>query len=262
MENKVFNIQSKTGEIYSFTIERGGIANDESGKLDKASCAFLDHADGTSSQFYWNEYEGHYQVASVAVSQALRNQGIGVSIYKALIDEALSKGKSFHSDCTVSSEALKIYPKLAKQGFDVHYAPDEEVAISQPAEEATPSRPKGSQQFIRDKQPVAWITGKHSNNKEIEPNYIKALTAEKPEFHLYIAGQNYGPYTKQQVVSYIEEGRVNSSDFAWKEGLADWTKIVDLNLNNKKPNFNIYPERLKNIEQQDLEINHNIAAII
>jgi len=40
--------------------------------------------------------------------------------------------------------------------------------------------------------------------------------------------QRYGPYTIEQVRSYIGSGHFSLDDLAWHEGIADWTRITSI----------------------------------
>jgi hypothetical protein len=38
-------------------------------------------------------------------------------------------------------------------------------------------------------------------------------------------GQNYGPYTLDQIHEYLANGTVSESDWAWYEGCTDWLPV-------------------------------------
>jgi hypothetical protein len=38
-------------------------------------------------------------------------------------------------------------------------------------------------------------------------------------------GENFGPYTLEELAGYIEEGRFGVNDLAWREGMTDWQPI-------------------------------------
>ncbi|MCR3923056.1 MAG: DUF4339 domain-containing protein [Firmicutes bacterium] len=48
---------------------------------------------------------------------------------------------------------------------------------------------------------------------------------------VFIDNQQYGPYLKEEIVRYIEEGRITSDSFIWRPGFLDWkaaTQVEDL----------------------------------
>jgi hypothetical protein len=45
---------------------------------------------------------------------------------------------------------------------------------------------------------------------------------------IYRNGQQYGPYTLDDVRQYCAQGRIAQSDFAWAEGMPNWTTIETL----------------------------------
>jgi hypothetical protein len=47
-------------------------------------------------------------------------------------------------------------------------------------------------------------------------------------FFLFLNGQQAGPYTEDQLRQFLAAGQVQGSDFAWREGLADWAPIATL----------------------------------
>jgi len=42
------------------------------------------------------------------------------------------------------------------------------------------------------------------------------------EWHCSINNTRYGPISKDQLLSWLAEGRVSSSDLVWREGMAEW----------------------------------------
>jgi hypothetical protein len=41
-------------------------------------------------------------------------------------------------------------------------------------------------------------------------------------WHCNIGGQQYGPITREELISWIEDGRVSAVDQVWCEGMAEW----------------------------------------
>ena len=45
------------------------------------------------------------------------------------------------------------------------------------------------------------------------------------EIHVFQEGQQFGPFSKAQLESYLWEGNVQRSDLAWVEGQEDWLPL-------------------------------------
>ncbi len=43
-----------------------------------------------------------------------------------------------------------------------------------------------------------------------------------PKLHLAIQGQQYGPYSLEQIREYVREGRIQGDTLVWAEGMSDW----------------------------------------
>ncbi|QYK53831.1 MAG: SPFH domain-containing protein [Fimbriimonadaceae bacterium] len=43
-----------------------------------------------------------------------------------------------------------------------------------------------------------------------------------PQVHIAVNGQQYGPYTMDQLSQYVKEGRVQADTMVWMEGMASW----------------------------------------
>jgi len=54
------------------------------------------------------------------------------------------------------------------------------------------------------------------------------------EIHLTINGEQRGPYTNDEVRYMLQQGEIQLSDYAWKEGLTDWITLADL-LGQRQP---------------------------
>jgi len=50
------------------------------------------------------------------------------------------------------------------------------------------------------------------------------------QIHVNCNGQQYGPYTPEELAVYLQQGAISTSDWAWHEGLADWVQISQLNI--------------------------------
>jgi GNAT superfamily N-acetyltransferase len=76
------------------------------------------------SQFEIREFGDRVQVVNSTLAPEDRAQGIGTQLYERAARAALSAGKKFVSDDSVSESALAIYRRLQKAGFTVVYNPD------------------------------------------------------------------------------------------------------------------------------------------
>lgn len=47
-------------------------------------------------------------------------------------------------------------------------------------------------------------------------------------WYLHLAGETKGPFTTSKVLSMLEENLLQFFDFAWKEGLGNWTRLSEL----------------------------------
>jgi len=57
------------------------------------------------------------------------------------------------------------------------------------------------------------------NTQQQQPSAPPPLTA----FHVYIDGQQAGPFPLPQIQQLIQEGKVTRTTFVWKNGMAEWT---------------------------------------
>ena len=46
--------------------------------------------------------------------------------------------------------------------------------------------------------------------------------------HVSRDGQQYGPYTVEELKSFVAQGSILPSDAAWSEGMSDWTTVADV----------------------------------
>src|SRR5690554_4381746 len=54
----------------------------------------------------------------------MRGKGIGKSLYKEAIDDAIKRGLQFESDSVVSNDAMNVYKALEKEGYKFKYNPN------------------------------------------------------------------------------------------------------------------------------------------
>ncbi len=48
------------------------------------------------------------------------------------------------------------------------------------------------------------------------------------KWHISREGEIYGPYSSQQVIAFIKEGRVDRRDWVWKDGMKGWVHVGSL----------------------------------
>ncbi len=66
-------------------------------------------------------------------------------------------------------------------------------------------------------------------NRHIDPSQTPKEIVAYPVlgngiWYLVINGQEAGPYKEQEVLSMLDEGRVNRDTYAWSEGMQDWQR--------------------------------------
>jgi GNAT superfamily N-acetyltransferase len=62
-------------------------------------------------------------ITHALVEDAKQGQGVGVALYKALIDDAHAQGLRVFSDATVETPAARVYEALARRGYQVERLP-------------------------------------------------------------------------------------------------------------------------------------------
>jgi len=55
------------------------------------------------------------------------------------------------------------------------------------------------------------------------------------QIHVNCNGQQYGPYTPEELAGYLQQGSISASDWAWHEGLANWVQISQLEMGAGPP---------------------------
>jgi hypothetical protein len=75
--------------------------------------------------------------------------------------------------------------------------------------------------------------------KAVRSSYETPLKEARPEppsrIHIFKDGQQYGPYTSEEVRSLLSSGRLQMSDQAWVEGASGWAALSAM------PEFNRMP---------------------
>ncbi len=54
------------------------------------------------------------------------------------------------------------------------------------------------------------------------------LNLNTKNWHVYYNGQNYGPYTKEQLRELVKTGRLKPNYHVWTEGMTDWVKAEQI----------------------------------
>lgn len=55
----------------------------------------------------------------------------------------------------------------------------------------------------------------------------------EPNVFALVDGKKCGPYTVNDIVSFLDAGSMNGETYIWKAGMADWMKIKDIVLKNR-----------------------------
>ena len=50
------------------------------------------------------------------------------------------------------------------------------------------------------------------------------------QIHVNRNGQQFGPYTFEELASFLQQGSISRDDWAWHEGLANWVQISQLDM--------------------------------
>ncbi len=63
------------------------------------------------------------------------------------------------------------------------------------------------------------------------------------QIHVNCNGQQYGPYTPEELTGYLQQGSISASDWAWHEGLPDWVQISQLEMRvGTSPSAGVVPQ--------------------
>jgi len=68
-----------------------------------------------------------FKVISVDSPEAVRGQGVGKAMYRALFEEAERQGKGVISDLTVEEPAARVWESLKREGFPIQKHPQAEM---------------------------------------------------------------------------------------------------------------------------------------
>jgi len=75
------------------------------------------------------------------------------------------------------------------------------------------------------------------------------------QIHVNRNGQQFGPYTVEEIQDFLQQGSLTVSDWAWHEGLADWVQISQLDLGKGSPQS---VQSLAEVSPQTLETDEQI----
>ncbi len=101
----------------------------------------------------------------------------------------------------------------------IHYAydaADNLVAAGTEVESALPKAGAASQ------EPAPAKTGAATQQAEVTED--KAAPA--PQWYLHRQGQQYGPYTQQQLLQWARKGELQPHDLLWHPDLPEWTRAA------------------------------------
>jgi len=70
-------------------------------------------------------------------------------------------------------------------------------------------------------------------NRAIYTRYgqnLQALNQAREEATIYVHsnGQSHGPYNPAEIRALLQDGKISSSDLAWKEGMEAWVPVLDI----------------------------------
>ena len=47
-------------------------------------------------------------------------------------------------------------------------------------------------------------------------------------FYIHRQGQNYGPYSKETLKCYLNEGLISNDDLVWRKGYSSWIQLKEM----------------------------------
>lgn len=87
--------------------------------------------------------------------------------------------------------------------------------------------------LVKSDRMLSWVPILESTLGEeimhIQPEVQPASKKEEPNQYWYYADHSsrFGPFTDQEMLDLLENGRINGSTYIWKEGMSDWTLLRD-----------------------------------
>jgi hypothetical protein len=79
-----------------------------------------------------------------------------------------------------------------------------------------------------------WAQGNSRSDSQAsasaQKNPAQPAASQAPQTQVYVmrGNQQFGPYTVEQIRTYLLEGQLSSCDLGWKEGMKDWTPLEKL----------------------------------
>jgi hypothetical protein len=92
----------------------------------------------------------------------------------------------------------------------VHHVAQPQVAPAGQAEPAGSQTPGESDEEMQD--------APADSDQQVEQWYVTMATGEQ-------VGEKYGPFTKDEVAMWVQQGRVVAADLVWAESLDDWKPV-------------------------------------
>lgn len=86
------------------------------------------------AELHTREAGSYFKIISVDSPQAMRGQGVGKALYRALFTEAQRQGKEVISDLTVEEPAARVWESMKREGFPIEKHPQAETVEIEPGE--------------------------------------------------------------------------------------------------------------------------------
>jgi hypothetical protein len=70
------------------------------------------------------------------------------------------------------------------------------------------------------------------------------------QIHINRNGQQFGPYSPEELQGFLQQGSISASDWAWHEGLANWVQIshLDLGLGHSQAVAEVVPQPAETLQ--------------
>lgn len=59
-------------------------------------------------------------------------------------------------------------------------------------------------------------------------NHVQPSLSEQGRYYVLINNENFGPYSRHELVQYVSEKKILRKDPAWTEGLTEWVTVEDI----------------------------------
>jgi hypothetical protein len=75
---------------------------------------------------------------------------------------------------------------------------------------------------------VFCIWGGYNSLKKLNVATLATGAPSAMDIHISRSGQQFGPYSAEQVKSYLADGSILLTDFGWTDGMTDWVPVMEL----------------------------------